>query len=77
MSGIKRGEDGKNLIIRLAEVNGKETEAVITLPVKAVSATRVNIIELPQVAANQPTVEGNKLKIRIKANEIVTLSVSR
>jgi alpha-mannosidase len=75
MSGIKQAEDGKQLIVRLSEVNGKETEATITLPVKAKSATRVNIIELPQVSTNNPVVQGNQIKIRLKAHEIVTLAI--
>ncbi len=76
MSGIKQAEDGKNLIIRLVEVNGKETVATITLPVNAVSAARVNIIELPLVSADKPVVEGGKIRITLKPHEIVTLSVT-
>jgi len=76
MSGIKQAEDGKTLIIRLAEVNGKETMATVTLPVNAVSAERVNIIELPQVSTDKPLVDGKKIRIRLRPNEIVTLSVT-
>ncbi|MFA6482087.1 MAG: glycoside hydrolase family 38 C-terminal domain-containing protein [Bacteroidales bacterium] len=75
MSGIKQGEDGKSLIIRLAEVNGKETDVVVSLPVKAVSIARMNIIELPQDSGNKPLMEGNKVKVKLKAHEIVTLSI--
>lgn len=77
MSGFKQAEDGKNLIIRLAEVNGKETTAVVTLPVKVAGATRVNIIELPQLSGDKPVVEGNTIRIRLKPHEIVTLSLTR
>jgi hypothetical protein len=57
-------------------VNGKETVATITLPVNAVSAARVNIIELPMVSAEKPFVDGRKIRIRLRPHEIVTLSVT-
>jgi alpha-mannosidase len=76
MSGIKQGEDGKCLIIRLAEVNGKETEAEITLPVTVKSASRVSIIEMPLKSVAAPTVSGRTIKVRLKPHEIVTLSVT-
>ncbi|MFA5815854.1 MAG: glycoside hydrolase family 38 C-terminal domain-containing protein [Bacteroidales bacterium] len=76
MSGIKQAEDGKNLIIRLAEVTGKETMAVITLPVRAISAIRVNIIELPLESAEKPLVDGRIVRVRLRPREIVTLSIA-
>ena len=75
MSGIKQAENGKTLIIRLAEVNGKETTAEITLPVVAKSATRVNIIELPQASGDQPQVSGRIIRIKLRPHEIVTIEV--
>lgn len=75
MSGIKQAEDGKNLIIRLAEVNGKETVAVITLPVTVISAKRVNIIELPMESVEKPVVDGKVIRVRLRPHEIVTVAV--
>jgi len=75
MSGIKQAEDGKNLIIRLAEVNGKETIATITLPVSVLSASLVNLIELPLESPEQPAVNGREIRVRLKAHEIVTVAV--
>jgi alpha-mannosidase len=75
MSGIKQAEDGKNLIIRLAEVYGNETSASITLPVIVKEANRVNIIEFPQESDNKPIVNGKKIYVKIKPHEIVTLSI--
>ncbi len=75
MSGIKQAEDGKNLIVRLAEVNGKETMATVTLPVAVKSASRVNIIEFPLEAAEKPVVNGRKISVTMKPHEIVTLSI--
>lgn len=76
MSGIKQGEDGKNLIIRLVEIYGKETMATLTLPVNVKSASRVNIIEFPLDAAEKPMVTGKNVSVKIKAHEIVTLSIN-
>ncbi|MDD4645359.1 MAG: glycosyl hydrolase-related protein, partial [Bacteroidales bacterium] len=75
MSGIKQAEDGKNLIIRLAEVNGKETMAEVTLPVGVINANRVNIIELPMEAVDKPVVNGKSIRVKLKPHEIVTLSI--
>ena len=75
MSGIKQGEDGKNLVIRLAEVNGKETTASITLPVAVRDARRVNIIEFPQEEGKKPVVNGKNVEVTLRPHEIVTLSV--
>ncbi len=75
MCGIKQAEDGKNLIIRLAEVCGNETLATITLPFKVKEAQRVNIIEFLQEKGEKPIVTGNKISIQLKAHEILTLSI--
>jgi len=75
MSGIKQAEDGKNLIIRLAEVSGKETMAEVTLPVGVINANRVNIIELPMESVDKPVVNGKNIRVRLKPHEIVTLSI--
>lgn len=76
MSGIKQGEDGKSLIVRLAEVNGKETVAIVTLPVTVVSAGRLNIIELPLASAEKPVVSGRTVRVGLKPHEIVTIAVT-
>ncbi len=75
MSGIKQGEDGDNLVVRLAEVCGKETNATVTLPVKIAKAERVDIIEFPQSTGNKPVVSGRTVTVTLKPHEIVTLSL--
>lgn len=76
MSGIKLGENGMSLIIRLAEVTGKETQAEITLPVEAISVKRVNIIEQPVQSGEEPIAKGKTIRVTLRPNEIVTLAVS-
>jgi alpha-mannosidase len=76
MSGIKQAEEGKDLIIRLAEVNGKETLATVTLPVMITGAKKVNIIEMPMESDAQPAIAGKTIRIKLKPHEIVTLKVT-
>ena len=75
LSGIKQSEDGKELIVRLAEVQGKPTTVNISVPVNISSARRLNIIEYPLKNVADPTVNGKTIQVKIRANEIVTLGI--
>jgi alpha-mannosidase len=75
MTGMKQSEEGDELIIRLCEVEGKETTVNLTLPVTIGSARRLNLIELPLADASLPLVTGNTLQVKLRANEIVTLGI--
>ena len=75
MSGIKQAEDGKELIIRLAETEGKETTVNVKLPVAISSVRRLNIVELPLESASAPQVNGQSVQLKIRPNEIVTLGI--
>jgi alpha-mannosidase len=76
LSGIKQSEDGYELIIRLAEVEGKETTVTLTLPVvKIGSVRRLNIIEFPLENVAKPVVNGKTIQVKIKPHEIVTLGI--
>jgi alpha-mannosidase len=76
MTGVKQSEDGNELIIRLCEIEGKETTVNIVVPVNISSARRLNIIELPLANASAPVVNGRTLQVRIRPNEIVTLGIT-
>ncbi len=75
MSGIKQSEDGKEIIVRLAEVEGKTSQVTVMVPVKVKKARRLNIIEEPLSNVAAPMSSGNKIKITIRPHEIVTLGV--
>ena len=75
-SGMKKSEDGNELIIRLAETEGKETPVIIHLPVNAVSARRLNLIEMPLQNATGPEVNGKTVRVKIRPHEIVTIGIS-
>jgi alpha-mannosidase len=77
LSGIKQSEDGNELVIRLAEVEEKETTINLILPViKIDSVRRLNIIEFPLENVVKPVVEGKTIQVKIKPHEIVTLGIS-
>ncbi len=76
MSGIKQLEDGSELIIRLAEITGKETTVTLGIPMVAVSVRRLNIIELPLENTDKPTFTGKLNQVKIKPHEVVTLGIT-
>jgi alpha-mannosidase len=75
LSGMKQAEDGKELIVRLAEVEGKETTVNIKLTVAIRSARRLNLVEFPLENVANPTVNGQSVQVKIRAHEIVTLGI--
>jgi alpha-mannosidase len=76
MTGMKQSEDGNELIIRLSETEGKETDVNIRIPAEIISARRLNLIELPLENVSKPVVNGKTIKVKIKPNEIVTLGIT-
>jgi len=76
LSGMKQAEDGKELIVRLAEVFGKETTVNLKLPVNVGVVRRLNIIELPLGNVAKPIVTGKSIQVKIMPNEIVTLGIT-
>lgn len=76
LSGIKPAEEGDEIIIRIAEVEGKTSDVNITLPVNIASARRLNLIELPLKNATVPAVRGKSVQVKIRPHEIVTLGLT-
>ena len=75
LTGMKQAAEGKELIIRLVEVEGKETVVNLKLPVRISAARRLNLIELPLENAANPVVNNQSVQIKIRPNEIVTLGI--
>ena len=75
LSGMKQSEEGDELIIRLIEIEGKETTATIALPFAAQSARRLNILEFPLKDEPLPAMNGKAVMVKLKPNEIVTLGI--
>ena len=76
ISGIKPSEDGKELIVRLAETEGKATTVNVKMPLNVSSARRLNLIELPLENVPEPVINGRYVQVKIRANEIVTLGLT-
>ena len=76
LTGMKKAEDGNELLVRLSEIEGKETTVNLRLPVDVNAARRLNLIELPLENAANPTVNGKTIQVKIKPNEIVTLGIT-
>lgn len=72
---MKQSENKKELIIRLVEEEGAETNASLILPMEVKSAERLNLIELPLPSAATPEVKGKTIQVKIRPHEIVTLGI--
>jgi len=77
MTGMKQSEDADELIIRLVEIEGKETTATIKLPVTVKSVRRLNLIEYPLENATIPDFQGYSISVKLKPHEIVTLGIKK
>ncbi len=76
LSGIKRSEDGNQLIVRLAEVEGREVTVNLRVPVDMTDVKRLNLVEYPLSNAANPAVNGRNIQLNIGASEIVTLGLT-
>jgi len=76
LTGIKRAEEGNELIVRLAEVEGKSGMLSFTLPVNIKNARRLDLLELPLNDVAAPTVYGKSVKIGFKPKEIITIGLT-
>jgi alpha-mannosidase len=75
MTGMKQAEEVEELIIRLVEVQGKETSATIKLPINAKSVRRLDLIEFPLKNATSASIQGKSVTIKLRPHEIVTLGI--
>ncbi len=76
LSGLKESEEGDELVARIVEVEGRETEAALTLPLAVKSARRLDIIERPLGRGlPSPEIDGRTVRVRLRAHEIATLGI--
>jgi alpha-mannosidase len=75
ITGVKKAEDSNELIVRLCEIEGRETTVNLCLPVDVDIVRRLNLIELPLEHVSKPTFNGKTVQFKIKPKEIVTLGV--
>jgi len=75
LTAVKKARKGRELILRFAEMEGKETTVTITLPVKVKKAKRLNLLEEYLPEASEVTIKGKQLIVTVKPHEIVTVGV--
>lgn len=75
LTGIKKAEDSRELVVRLVEVEGSEKALTLSMPKTIEAVRRLNLIELPLDNASKVTVSGHSLSLLIKPHEIVTLGI--
>ncbi len=75
MTGIKRSEDGDELIVRLAEVEGRGGNVTLSLPSNVKRVRRLNLIELPLQNAEVPQIKANSVRLGFRPKEIITLGL--
>jgi alpha-mannosidase len=76
LSGLKMAEDGNELIVRLAEIEGKSTVVNLKLAFEINSVQRLNLIELVLENAAKPVINGRSIQLRFSPHEIVTLGIT-
>lgn len=73
---IKKAEDKNGIIVRLYEAEGKETDVTMTLFRNLKDIQVVNLMEeRDEQWEKEITVNGNKIEMKVKPFEIVTLNV--
>jgi alpha-mannosidase len=75
ITGIKKAEEGNELIVRLVEVEGSSGTVNLTLPFQIIEARRLNLLELPLENAPAPAINDGSVKIEFKPKEIITLGL--
>ena len=75
LSGVKKSEDGKDLIARIYNPAPVAADAVLTLCFDAASVTFCDLLENPE--GGRVPLSGRKLTLSLQPHEILTLRVAR
>ena len=78
LTALKQPEDGDGLIVRLAELNGKATEAEVDLS-KAIASGLFNVCQtdlLEQMIDGEAKWDGSRLRVPIGAYGLVTVKLT-
>lgn len=73
MSAVKPVEKGNGIIVRFWEIEGKATTARLYFARAIRSAIRVNLLEEPLPAVENPQIEGEAVTVKLQPYEIVSL----
>lgn len=72
LTSIKKEEEGSGWVVQWYESEGKETEAMVTLPVSPKKAVVSNFLEEDGAPV---TLKGNRLTVPTEANSVMTIKV--
>ena len=75
LSGVKEAEEGGEVVVRFAEIEGRRGVAVLTLPVPVKCARRFDLIERPLEGVAAPEVSGRSVRVDVRPHEIITLGL--
>ncbi|MGB2965925.1 MAG: glycosyl hydrolase-related protein, partial [Phycisphaerae bacterium] len=75
LSGVKEAEEGGEVVVRFAEIEGRRGVAVLTLPVPVKCARRFDLIERPLEGVAAPKVSGRSVRVDVRPHEIITLGL--
>lgn len=79
LSGIKKAEDTDEIVIRLYETDGKDTDAIVTIDPSLIRpnmvASQIDIVERP-IKNSKALLANGILKVNVPAFSIVTVKIS-
>lgn len=75
LSGIKRSEDGRDMIARIYNPAPEPSEAVLKLGFDAASVTFCDLLETPE--GGRVPISGRKIALSLRPHEILTLRIAR
>ncbi len=75
ITAVKKAEDGKGMILRLAETFGESDNITITLPTRIQCVTETDMLERPTENGSDISLNGTQLTVPLNPWEIKTLRI--
>jgi alpha-mannosidase len=77
LSALKQAEDGNGLILRLVELNGEQTDAIVTInPLLTNGATQATLVDLMERTVDgEVGFDGGTLKVTVPAHNFATVKL--
>jgi len=72
---VKKAEDDSSMVLRIVELEGRDTTARIALPFEPSSVTEVNLIEDPMQDYDPIDIDGGSINVPMGHHEIKTLKL--
>ncbi len=78
LSNLKRADDGQGVVVRLVEMDGRDTTAAVELaPAIVAGCTKAEVVDLMERPTGTPAkLTGGRLEAPVKANSFVTVKLS-